>query len=183
MIFRPLAQFIYFNLMGWTIEGSFETSIKKYIVIVAPHTSNWDFPIGVLARSITRISDAKFLGKSSLFKWPYGWIFRALGGHPVDRTKSNNMVDAVVDIFNSKEKFAVALAPEGTRSKVGSLKTGFYYIAHKANIPIFKVGFDYKEKKIVISKPFSPTGNIDKDMPVIMEFFKGITGKNPELGL
>ena len=182
-MFRAIAKFIYFKVIGWTIEGSFDKSIKKYIIIVGPHTSNLDFPIGVLARSIFQIDDAKFLGKSSLFKWPYGFIFRALGGHPVDRTKTNNLVDAVVDIFESKEKFAVALAPEGTRSKVEKLKTGFYHIAVKANIPIYKVGFDFSKKRTVIDAPFYTTNDMHKDMSAIISFYKNIKGRNPEFGI
>ena len=182
-MFRALAKFIFFKIIRWEIEGSFDPQIKKYVIIVGPHTSNWDFLIGILARSIFQIDDAKFLGKKALFKWPYGFIFRALGGHPVDRTKNNNLVDAVVDIFNSKERFAVALAPEGTRSKVTSLKTGFYHIAVKANIPIYKVGFDYTRKTAVIDAAFYPAGDLDKDMVSIISFYKKIKGKNPKLGI
>ncbi len=182
-MFRAFSKFIYFKLMGWTVDGSFDPSVKKHIIILAPHTSNWDFPLGVLSRSILQIGYAKFLGKSALFKWPYGFIFRALGGYPVDRTKTNNLVDAVVEIFNSKEQFAIALAPEGTRSKVGSLKTGFYHIAVKAGIPIYKVGFDYDRKRVVVDFPFYTTGNIGKDMASILSFFRQIKGRNPELGL
>lgn len=182
-MFRAVAKFIYFKLMGWTVDGSFDPKIKKYIIILAPHTSSLDFPIGVMSRSILKIGDAKFLGKSSLFKWPFGFIFRALGGHPVDRTKSNNLVDAVVDIFDSKEKFAVALAPEGTRSKVEKLKTGFYHIAVKAKIPIIKVGLDYGNKRMLVDTPFYPSGKIDQDMPLIIDFYKKIKGRNPELGI
>jgi len=152
-------------------------------VIVGPHTSNWDFPIGVLARSIIQIQDAKYLGKSSLFKWPHGFIFRALGGHPVHRSRNNNLVDAVIDLFNNKEKFAVALAPEGTRSKVESIKTGFYHIAVKAKIPIIKVGLDYSLKQTIIDAPFYPSGDIERDMPLILDFFSKIKGKHPELGI
>jgi len=169
--------------MGWKIEGSFDPTIKKYIIIVGPHTSNWDFPLGILARSIFQIDDAKFLGKSALFKWPYGFIFRALGGHPVDRTKTNNLVDAVVQIFDSKERFAVAIAPEGTRSKVDKLKTGFYHIAVKANIPIYKVGFDFSRKRTVTDAPFYTTNDMEEDMSSIISFYKNIKGRNPALGI
>lgn len=182
-MFRALCSFIFFKILKWNFEGSFDHSIKKYIVIVAPHTSNWDFPIGVMARSIMRISDSKYLGKSQLFKWPYGFIFRALGGYPVDRSKYNNWVDAAVEIFNLKEKFVMALAPEGTRSKVGRLKTGFYHIAVKAKIPIYMVGFDFAKKKVIIADPYNPTGNLKEDMEDIMAFFLTITPKHPELGL
>ena len=182
-MWKAIARFVFFKILGWKFIGQFDSSIPKYIAIVAPHTSNWDFIIGVFARAAIGIDHAKYLGKSQLFKWPYGFIFRALGGHPVDRSKHNNLVEAVVDIFNSKERFAVALAPEGTRKKVGKLKTGFYHIAVQANIPIYLVGFDYPTKTIVIHDAYYPSGNIDDDMPEIMKFFGGITGKNPELGL
>lgn len=174
---------IFYKILGWETVGKFDPAIKKYIVIVAPHTSNWDFAIGVMARSILHIADAKFLGKSQLFRWPYGIIFRALGGYPVDRSRHNNWVDAAVEIFNSKEKFGMALAPEGTRKKVGKIKTGFYHIAVQAKIPIYKVGFDYSKKQVIIDEPFYPSGNIDEDMEKIMNFFRSVKGKHPELGL
>jgi len=178
---RTLYYFIFHHVIKWKIVGEFDPSIKKYIVIVAPHTSNWDFPIGVMAQSILGITEAKFLGKSQLFKWPYGFIFRALGGHPVDRTRHNNLVDAAVEIFNSKEKFAMALAPEGTRKKVSAFKTGFYHIAVRAKIPIYKVGFDFSTKRIIIDKPYYPSGDMEADMELIMEFYKPIRGRHPEL--
>ena len=182
-MFRAICSFVLLKLMKWDFHGSIDNSVHKYIIIVAPHTSNWDFPIGVMARSILRIEDAKFLGKSQLFKWPFGILFRALGGYPVDRTKHNNIVDAAVEIFNSKEKFAMALAPEGTRSKVEKMKTGFYHIAVKAKIPIFMVGFDFAKKTIVINEPFYPTGDLEADMIQIMRFYNHITPRHPELGL
>lgn len=177
---RAIYKLIFYNLLGWRIEGNFDLNIKKYIVIVAPHTSNWDFIIGVMARSILGIKDAKFLGKSQLFKWPYGFIFRALGGYPVDRSRHNNLVEAAVAIFNSKERFAMALAPEGTRKKVDKLKTGFYHIAVQAKIPIYMVGFDYVKKTIFIRHPFYPTGNVEEDMRVIVDYFSTIQAKHPE---
>ena len=169
--------------LGWEFKGSFEPKPPKYIIIVAPHTSNWDFPLGIMVRSIMGISQTKFLGKSQLFKFPYGFIFRAMGGYPVVRTKDNNLVDAVVDIFNSKEAFSISLAPEGTRSKVKRIKTGFYHIAKKANIPIYLVGFDFSINRIVIEKPFYPTENILADFKYIIQFFTSVTGKHPELGV
>lgn len=169
--------------MGWTFEGDFEPRPSKFIVIVAPHTSNLDFVIGVMARSKLRLTSTKYLGKSQLFRFPYGFIFRALGGYPVDRTKHNNLVDAVVELFNSKEKFSIALAPEGTRSKVDRIKTGFYHIAKKVNIPIFLVGFDYGRKTIVIKEPMWPGGSALDDFRTIIQFYSTIQGKQPELGV
>lgn len=179
---RPLYSLI-FKLIGWKIEGSFPPGLKKYIIAVAPHTSNWDFVIGVMARSILRIKRARFLGKSALFKPAYGWFFRALGGHPVDRTKNQDMVQQVVDIFNEHDTFILALAPEGTRKKVTKLKTGFYYIAREAKVPIIPCGFDFSRKRIVIDTPFYPTEDFEKDMNTLMSFYRTIKGKNPEAGI
>ena len=122
---RPVYSFLFF-LAGWTINGGFPPGLKKFIIAVAPHTSNWDFIVGVAARSILRIRQAKFLGKRSLFKSPFGFIFRWLGGYPVDRSKSEDRVAQAVALFNTHDEFILAIAPEGTRKKVERLKTGFY---------------------------------------------------------
>lgn len=151
-------------------------------MVVAPHTSNYDFFIGVMARSILKLNFVKFLGKSQLFKPPHGFIFRWLGGTPVDRTQYNNLVDAVVALFNQNERFAIALAPEGTRKKVPRLKTGFYYIAKGAQVPILMVAFDYGTKTVRFAEPFLPTDSIENDFKKIIKFFSQSQGYNPELG-
>lgn len=178
---RAFLRFVFFKLLKWKVSGNFPIDLRKYIIIVGPHTSNWDFPLGVLFRGITtEIKDSKYLGKKELFKPPFGWFFRAIGGYPVDRSKHTNMVDAVVDVFESHNKFIIALAPEGTRAKVEKLRTGFYYIAMKAKIPIVMVGFDYGKKQVIISGAYKPINDIEKDMSVFMSFFRGIKGKNPD---
>ena len=179
---RPI-YIVVFKLMGWTTEGSFPKDLKKYIVAVAPHTSNWDFVIGIIARSILYLQRAKFLGKSQLFKPPFGWLFRWLGGYPVDRSSSHDMVHQVVSIFNSHDKFVLAIAPEGTRKKVDRLKTGFYFIAKEANVPIIPCGFDYEKKKVVVGAPLYPTENFEADMESLLNFYRKIKGENPELGI
>lgn len=179
---RPLHLLI-FKLLGWRIEGEFPGALKKYIVAVAPHTSNWDFPLGVMARSILRMQKARFLGKDSLFKPPFGWFFRSLGGYPVDRSKSHDVVQQVVDIFKKHDQFILALAPEGTRKKVDKLRTGFYYIAKGAGIPIVPVGFDFSQKRIVIREPFYPTDNAEADFNELRSFYRTMRGKNPEWGI
>lgn len=178
---RPLYSFL-FNLFGWKTKGKMPTDIKKFIIAVAPHTSNWDFPVGLAARSVLRIESAQFLGKSQLFVPPFGWIFRMLGGHPVDRSSSHDMVEQVVRIFAKHENFILAMAPEGTRKKVTKLRTGFYFIAKGAQVPIVPVGFDFGKKEIVVASPIYPT-DMDKDMETILAFYKTIQAKNPELGL
>ncbi len=179
---RPLYLLI-FKLLGWKITGDFPRQLKKYIIAVAPHTSNWDFPLGVMARSILRIQKARFLGKHSLFKPPFGWFFRALGGYPVDRSSSHDVVQQVVGVFNAHDEFVLALAPEGTRKKVEKLRTGFYYIAKGANIPIVPVGFDFATKQVVIGQPMMPTDDFNRDMNALLQFYKRMKGKNPEFGL
>ncbi len=179
---RPLYLLI-FKLTGWKTEGEFPHHLKKYIIAVAPHTSNWDFVFGIMTRSIMKIQTAKFLGKDNLFKPPFGWFFRAVGGYPVNRFKNSDMVQQVVDIFNDHEKFILGLAPEGTRKKIEKLRTGFYYIAKKANVPIVPCGFDYAKKIIIVGVPFYPTDNFKSDIDSLLKFYQSITGKNPSLGL
>ena len=152
-------------------------------MIVAPHTSSKDFYIGVAARSICHLEYVKILGKVELFRFPQGFFIRAIGAYPVDRSKNNNLVDNVVGIFDGKDHFAIALAPEGTRKKVKKFRSGFYHIARKAGIPVVMVGFDFKRKIIDICEPFYPTNNTEEDMKFIWNYFTGITGANPELGI
>jgi 1-acyl-sn-glycerol-3-phosphate acyltransferase len=173
-----MSRFLYhffFKLFGWKINGVMPSE-KKYIIIVAPHTSNWDFMIGLCVRSILRF-DAKFLGKKELFRFPFGALFKWLGGLPVDRSRNANMVDAVVDLFNQREELIIAIAPEGTRKYVPKWKTGFYFIAVKANIPILMASFEYPTKTVFASKPFYPTGNLQEDMKVIFDFYRNKQGK------
>jgi 1-acyl-sn-glycerol-3-phosphate acyltransferase len=169
--------------MGWKSKGVFPYQLKKYVVIVAPHTSAWDFVIGVLFRKALRLEKAKYLGKMELFKPPFGFLFRWLGGYPVDRSHNKNMVDEVVKIFIAHDEFGIALSPEGTRTKVDKLRTGFYNIAKQANVPIVMVGLDFKHKQVVLSEPFNTTENQDADFEHILEFFRPIKGKYPEKGL
>lgn len=181
VMLRPLYVLL-FRIFGWKIVGHLPQE-KKYIIAVAPHTSSWDFPVGVAARSILRIQKAQFLGKSQLFKPPFGWFFRALGGHPVERTTHTDMVEQVVQIFNRHDEFVLALAPEGTRKKVDKLRTGFYFIARGAHVPIVPVGFDFLNKQIVVHDPIYPTDDMDGDMEKILSFYRTIKGRNPELGI
>ncbi|MEN8136981.1 MAG: 1-acyl-sn-glycerol-3-phosphate acyltransferase [Bacteroidota bacterium] len=164
-----------FKKCNWSIVGEFPGQ-KKYVVIVVPHTSNWDFILGLLTRSIAGIH-INFIGKEMLFKAPWGWIFRGLGGYPVKRDKNHNQVDQVIKIIKQEDEFRLAIAPEGTRSDVEKWKTGFYWIASGAEIPIIMVAFDYGEKQVRISKPFYPTGNKDTDFEFMHKFYDGVKGK------
>lgn len=173
-----LAKFIYFKLLGWKLVGEFP-DIDKCVIIVIPHTHWLDFPLGVLVRKVVN-KQMHFIGKKSLFKPPFGWFFRWMGGTPVDRSKNQKMVDAVAELFNEKEVFRFALAPEGTRKKVSELKTGFYYIAKKAQVPILMTAFDFGRKQVKFSEPFFPTHSLETDMQAIKQFYQGVKGKVPE---
>ncbi len=169
--------------MGWKPLGEFPYHLKKYVIIVAPHTSGWDFIIGVLFRKSLRLEKARYLGKKELFDPPFGFLFRWLGGYPVDRSQNKNMVEEVVKIFNSHDEFGIALTPEGTRVRVDKLKTGFYNIAKRANVPIVMVGLDFENKRAVLSPPFHTSENQQADVEHILKFFRPIKGKHPEKGL
>ena len=177
---QTVAKFILFRVLRWKLVGDFPKNIKKYVVIAAPHTSWVDFPIAILSRMASGIM-INYIGKDSLFKGPFGFFFRALGGTPVDRSKSTNLVEAIIQIFNRKEEFRLGLSPEGTRKKVTQWKTGFYYIAKGANVPIVMATLDFENKTIKISEPYYPTENKEKDFDFFKAFYLNVKGKNPEL--
>ena len=152
---------------------------KQYILVVAPHTSNIDFFVGVAARKILRI-DVKYLAKKELFRFPLKTLFLRLGGYPVDRSKKNSLVDQVVGFFQNDPNFALCVTPEGTRNKTERWKTGFYVMAEKAKVAIVMVGFDFQLKKVVISEFFDPSGNLESDIANMHKFFEKITPKHPE---
>lgn len=173
---RKLYQFIFCRLLGWKIIGDVKPEIKKCILMVIPHTSWHDFFLGLFTRGIIGL-EMHFVGKKELFVFPFGWYFSWMGGTPLDRSGGLNKVDSIASIFAQKDQFRMAIAPEGTRKKVPELKTGFYYIALKANVPIIPVAFDYEKKEVRIGEPYTPTGNIGRDLNSIMPHFKGVKGK------
>ncbi|GGG57055.1 acyltransferase [Croceivirga lutea] len=164
--------------MGWKFVGEFP-DVKQCVIVVIPHTHWLDFTLGVLVRKIVG-KKMHYVGKKSLFKPPFGWFFKWMGGTPVDRSKNQNMVDAIVEIFNKKEVFRFAMAPEGTRKKVETLKSGFYYIAQNAKVPLVLVAFDFGHKQVKFSEPFFTTGDYEKDMVEIKLFFENVIGKVPK---
>lgn len=174
-----ITKFIFEKIMGWRIDGAFDPTIKKAVIIVVPHTSWHDFYLGLFTRRLTKIQ-INYIAKKELFRWPFGWYFRWTGGEKLDRTPGQNKVDAIAQIFKQKDEFRLAMSPEGTRKKVLVWKTGYYYIAMEANVPIICVAFDYLTKKVLINPPFYPTGNIDEDTIKLRSFFKGIVGKIKE---
>ena len=179
---RWLAKFIYFKLLGWKIVGNSSFSkdtIKKAVIIAVPHTSWHDFYIGVLLRKILGVK-TNFIGKKELFVGPLGWYLKAIGGAPIDRQTNENKVEAIAKLFEGRDEFRIALAPEGTRKKVEEWRTGFYYIAKAAKVPIIMFTLDFANKQNKISEPFYPTDNMEADFKYMKAFYKDVKGKIPE---
>ena len=175
---QRIATFIFRRLMGWTLIGTFP-ELDHCVVAVAPHTSWMDFPLGLVVRSMIGVP-IHYVGKKSLFRPPFGWFFRWTGGAPVDREKNSDTVKAVAELFREREVFRLALAPEGTRKKVLRWRSGFYYIAMEAGVPIVLVAFDFGKKQVKISDPRLPTGDFQADYAEYQQFYEGVKGYRAE---
>ena len=178
---KQLYKLIFFKLMGWKIVGTIDSDIKKCVMMVMPHTSAHDFYLGIFTRGITGI-EMNFVCKKELFRFPFGSYFKYMGGEPLDRSGGLNKVDSIAEIFKRREIFRLAVAPEGTRNKVTELKTGFYYIALKANVPIIPVAFDFGKKEVNLGNPLFPSGDLESDMAILKKHFIGVKGKIPQNG-
>lgn len=169
------------ELAGWrleNIEGGFPDA-PKFVMIVAPHTSNWDVPVGLMAKFALRLA-CRFIAKHSIFWWPLGAILRALGGIPINRAKAADFVDNTVRIFDAREKLVLVITPEGTRSKVDRWKTGFHRIARAAGVPIVLVTFDYSRKVIRLGPSFPATADYDNDLAAIQSHITASMARHPE---
>ncbi len=169
---------IHLRLFGWRKEGQ-PPAIRKFVVIAAPHTTNWELPTALMFAFAFGIK-IHWIGKDSLFRRPFGTFFQWLGGIPVDRTKSHGMVQQIIQRFREHEDFVLVMVPEGTRTKTDHWRTGFYHIAVGAGVPIALGFLDYRRKRGGIGGVVTPTGDIDTDMRAIRAFYAGITGKHPE---
>ena len=152
----------------------------KFIICLAPHTSNMDFVLGILYMHAENMK-INFLMKKEWFFWPLGALFKKMGGIPVWRNRHTSMTDMLADTAMRESEFRLCITPEGTRSLNPEWRKGFYYIASKANIPILLYGLDYNRKLIQCTKSMTPSGDFDKDIDEIKNYFKGFTGRHPEL--
>lgn len=175
---QGFCRWLLYKKLGWT-KCVTVAHPDKFIICLAPHTSNWDFIIGQLYAQAEGFK-INFLMKREWFFWPLGVIFKSLGGIPVWRSKHTSMTDNLAETAKTKNSFKLCITPEGTRSPNTEWKKGFYFIALKAEIPILLYGVDYEKKKIVCTDSFTPSGNIDEDMPKIKSYFKDFKGKKPE---
>ena len=175
---QAICRYIYFNLLKWKAVVTVP-DYDKYIICAAPHTSNWDFIIGKLFyAAIGR--QTGFMMKKEWFFPPLGFLLKAMGGIPINRSKKSSMVETISNTVKESTRFHLAITPEGTRSPNPEWKKGFYYIALNAQIPIVLIGIDYKTKTITAEKTIYPCGDYEKDIKEIKNYFKQFTGKHPE---
>jgi 1-acyl-sn-glycerol-3-phosphate acyltransferase len=178
---NPLIQFLangILKLIGWRVVGVFP-DIPKFVLVGAPHTSNWDFPLALLLMYATGVR-FKWIGKDSLFRPPFDKLFRRLGGIPVRRDRSSNFVSQIIEAFDRSKRLIIAIAPEGTRSKIAYWKTGFYYMALGAKVPLVLGFIDYGRRQVGVGPFFYPSGDIRSDFCRLRDFYADITGLYPE---
>ena len=170
----------FYKFRGWKVGGNLPEGMKKCVIIVAPHTSGWDFVYGAGAKLLLKL-DAKYLAKKELFKFPLKKMFLDLGGVPVDRSKHQGLTEAMIEYINSNEAAQVVFPPEATRKRTSKWKTGFYYAALGAKVPIVMAYIDYKRKEAGLGEWFMPSGDIKKDFEIIKKFYANIGARKPEL--
>lgn len=170
------------SMCGWRIEVDVP-DLPKFVLIGAPHTSNWDFVLTLVTLFALSVK-ISWMAKQTLFRWPFNGLLEWLGGVPIDRTiQDDGIVIQTIEAFNSRDKFIIALMPEGTRTRVRRWKTGFYHIAQGAKVPIVLVRFDYDRKIMGVGPTIEPSGDIMADMAQIQSLFAAIKGKNPYQGV
>jgi len=167
------------RLGGWSVTGTIP-SLSHAVIIVGPHTSNWDFVVGMAAMLALDL-DLRFLGKHTIFRWPLGPIVRFLGGIPVDRTRpQSGRVEALATRFKTSDHLLLALSPEGTRKIVRRWHTGFHHIATAAGVPIIPAALDYGTHTIRFGRPYTPTPDLDHDLAELQAFFASVQGRRPQ---
>ena len=170
----------FLRLNGWTVHGSLPPDAPKCVMIAAPHTSNWDLPYTLMVAFALRLH-IRWMGKASLFRFPFGPVMRWLGGIAVDRARTTNLVAAsAAAIVAADGPLQLVVPPEGTRGKTRHWKTGFYFIALEARVPIILAYMDYHRKVSGLGPVFTPSGNLEADMAEIKRFYAGVKGRNAD---
>ena len=162
---------------GWQVQ--IQPPPPRCVIIGAPHTSNWDLPLTLLMMLSGNLK-LRWIGKDTLFRGPLGWLLRTLGGIPVNRRSRLNFVDQMVAAFQANASLQIAILPEGTRHRATHWKTGFYYIALRADVPIVMGYADYSRRIVGLGPALRPTGDIAADFAAIRAFYADITGRHPE---
>ncbi len=169
---------LFMRIFGWRVDGAFP-NVPKFVLIVAPHTSNWDFPVGIMAMFALGIRGT-FLGKKAMFRWPAGGIVRWLGGIPIDRSAAHNVVYETTSLFRRSEHLIYIISPEGTRKRRAQWRTGFYHIARNAEAPIVGIAFDWGERVFRIFPPLTPGDDQDADFNTLRGYFHAGMARHPD---
>lgn len=164
---------------GWRVAGNFP-DLPKFVCIMAPHTSNWDFFVGVAVKYALGVR-AVWIGKHSLFRWPINGFLRGLGGIPVERGAPHAVVQQIADEFAARDQMIFALAPEGTRKRVERWRSGYWHVAHLAGVPIVPVAFDFALRTVFIGPPITTSDSIEADEKRLRDYVRGVVPKRPEL--
>jgi len=167
----------FLGLFGWRVEGELPAE-PRFVLIVAPHTSNWDFPIGILAMFATGLR-LSWLGKHTVFRFPVAGILRWLGGEPINRSATHGTVEVAIEQFKARRQWVLGIAPEGTRKRVEQWKTGFYRIAVGAGVPILPVWIDYSRRVLGLGTPFHPSGEVAADLAAVRRIFRKEMARHP----
>jgi 1-acyl-sn-glycerol-3-phosphate acyltransferase len=170
---------VFLRMSGWRVEGSFPHGLRRAVVIAAPHTTNWDLPY-MLAVSWVLGVRPSWLGKQELFRWPYGWLMRRLGGLPVDRARRTNLVEQAAERLAEADRLFLVVPPSGTRSRAAHWKSGFYHIARRARVPIVCAFLDYETKTGGVGLVLAPTGDLGADMDRLRFFYRDVRGRYPD---
>lgn len=178
-ILHPIGR-LYLKLFGWKFEKNIPPDLQKCVIIAAPHSSNWDLPHTMATGAALNLS-FYFVAKHTIFRPPWGWFFRAMGGIPIDRRARGNQVEKVAEFIASKKRCALVIAPEGTRAEVEHWKSGFYHIAKAADVPIVLGFLDYENNVCGVRKAIYPIGTPKEVMDQVREFYRPSMAKRPEL--
>ena len=170
---------VFLRLAGWRVEGALPAWADRAVVIAAPHTTNWDLPY-MLAVSWVLVVRPRWLVKRELFRAPFGWVMRWLGGIPVDRSRRGNLVAEAAAQLRSADRLFLVVPPSGTRSRAPHWKSGFYHIARAARVPIVCAFLDYDRRVGGIGPVFVPSGDLGADMDRLRLFYRDVRGKYPE---
>jgi len=182
-VITPLLRLLsaaWLRMAGWKVEGALPDGAARCVLIGAPHTSNWDLPNALMIALVLRL-DLCWMGKASIFRWPFGGVMRWMGGIPVDRSRSGNLVSAsALALREAEGPLQLGVAPEGTRARAERWKTGFYYIAQEAGVPMVPAYMDYGRKRTGLGPAFHPSGDVEADIAAMRAFFAGMRGRNPD---
>lgn len=176
---NAICRFVLFKLLGWRMDGLPPAELSKYLFVALPHTSNWDFVYGWMAIRANNLNLTIFV-KDAYFIWPLNYFCKFFGCAPVNRRESTNFVDAISQRFEESNQLIALITPEGTRKKVPELKSGYYHLAKKANLPIVLAGANYVKKRIVLMPPRPAMATFEEDQAQLREYCQLVQGKRPQ---